>query len=354
MTTVRRGYSRRQFLGIAAGSAVALGRAPGVWAGDPGKQPKRKTILSFYCDDTQPYHAGVKAFQTFLDYCQQQGIKGESSVILGMGGSGSIARLSGEAEQGYLAQVRRAWECGIDSHMELMTHGGLFDFNANKTQEGAEHEGVWLHEPNVTVEEYQRYFGEIIAEAQRVGIRFTGLTMPGCACPACTKRYQELRDAGHTKPGAAMWQALLNLAKEQKFRGPTVPCFFDSSETDFGANRQASDGEYGVYNMMPNAGDKLATYRNSDSSEFLDADYYLTADGKSGIIARHVEAGSPYCLWYCHWQGLNPVNGLGWKAFTSVIDRIKQHLHDRVIWMRPSDITNHYHKAGGWDFLDTL
>ena len=126
-----------------------------------------------------------------------------------------------------------------------------------------------------------------------------------------------------------MWKALLNLAKQGKFRGPTVPCFFGSSEKDYGAHRKASDGEYGVYDLMPNAGDKFATYRNSDSRSSSNADYYITADGKSGIIVRHVEAGAPYCLFYGHWQGLNPVNGLGWKAFNTVVERIRKHLEGR-------------------------
>jgi hypothetical protein len=45
---------------------------------------------------------------------------------------------------------------------------------------------------------------------------------------------------------------------------------------------------------------------------------------------------------------------VGWRAFTTVVQRIRKHLSDRVVWMRPSDITDRYHKAGGWDFLDHL
>ena len=92
MTTARRDFTRRQFLGVTATSAAvaAMGQVPHGFAADPDK-PKRKTILSFYCDDTSPSRAGAKAFQTFLDYCAEQGIKGESSLILGMGGRGSIS-----------------------------------------------------------------------------------------------------------------------------------------------------------------------------------------------------------------------------------------------------------------------
>ena len=309
---------------------------------------KRKTVLSFYCDDTGPHVAGAGAFKTFLDYCAEHGIAGESSVILGASGV-SMVRNPGEDEQAYLKQVRRAHECGIDAHMEIMTHGGLFDFEANRAPDGAWHEGLWLYEPAVSVQEYERYFAAVIAEGERAGVRFTGLTWPGCSCDVCTRRYAELRTGGSNRPNPNVWKALLNLARQGKFRGRTVPCFFDSSETDFGSHLKASEGENGVYDLMPNAEDRFGIWENNPGR--VDPDYYITADGKSGIVVRHVEGGSPYCLFYAHWQGLNPATGVGWTAFTTVIDRIRAHLYDRVVWMRPSEITDRYHQAGGWDFL---
>jgi len=45
------------------------------------------------------------------------------------------------------------------------------------------------------------------------------------------------------------------------------------------------------------------------------------------------------------------------RYFGSILaeaQRIREHLGDRVVWMRPSDITDRYHKAGGWDFLRHL
>jgi hypothetical protein len=149
-----------------------------------------------------------------------------------------------------------------------------------------------------------------------------------------------------------MWTALLNLAKEGKFRGRTVPCFFDSSEADDAIHRKASDGEYGVYDLMPNAGDHFGIWENNPKR--VDPDYYITEDGKSGIIVRHVQAGAPYCIWYAHWQGLNPAKGVGWPAFTTVVERIGKHLRGRVVWMRPSEITDRYHAANGWSFLERI
>ncbi|MHC4406835.1 MAG: hypothetical protein ACYTG0_45020, partial [Planctomycetota bacterium] len=315
MTTARRRFTRRQFLGAASTSvAVALdGRLHRTAADELAKSAGRKTILSFYCDDTGPYKAGTGAFREFLDYCAKQGIAGESSVILGARGH-SMTREPSREEQAYLEQVRRAWKCGVDAHMELMTHRGLFDFEANREPKGAVHEGLWLHESGITVDQYERYFSGILAEGERAGVRFTGLTWPGCGCDTCKRRYAELRASGHTEPNPAVWKALLNLAKQGKFRGRIVPCFFRASEKDYGIHRKASDGEYAVYDLMPNAMDHFGIWENNPDR--VNPDYYITADGKSGIIVRHVQEGAPYCLWYAHWQGLNPASGVGWQAFT--------------------------------------
>jgi len=352
MMMENRNITRRQFISTTSTAAMlTMGGGLSQAFVEDSKARSRKTVLSFYCDDTGPYRAGVEAFEKFLDYCVEQGISGESSVILG--GSGRcMSRNSTDKERAYLKQVRRAFECGIDTHMEIMTHGGLFDFEKDSIPENIVHEGLWLHEPQVTVEEYQNYFASIIAEGERAGIQFTGLTWPGCGCDACTKRYAELRAAGVKDPNPAAWEALLNLIKQGKFRGRTVSCFFGSSETDYGIHMKASEGDHGVYDLMPNARDNFGIWDNDPAR--VNPDYYITKDGKSGIIVQHVRKGAPYCVWYGHWQGLNPVNGVGWSAFTTVVDRIHEHLRDQVVWMRPSEITDRYHAAGGWSFLDSI
>ena len=311
--------------------------------------PKLRTILSFYCDDTSPGIAGARAFRDFLDYCAANGVRGESSVILG-GEGASMARNPSAEQAAFLEQVRRAWDCGIDSHMEIMTHGDRFDFSANRAPEGAGHEGVWLYEPAVGVAEYEAYIGAILDEGDRAGIRFTGLTWPGCSCEVCTRRYDEMRAAHGYFPNPNLWKALLHLSEQGRFRGPAIPCFFESSETVFGLNAKAESAGHAVYDFMPNAGDWFGSWGNG--ADHVNADYYITADGKSGIIPRHVAAGAPYCLFYAHWQGLNPGNGVGWKAFTTVVDRVRTHLAGRVAWMRPADVAAQYHKAGGWGFRE--
>ncbi len=300
-----------------------------------------KTVLSFYVDDTNPYVAPPAAFKTFLDFISAEGAAGESSVILGYDWDehGHLERPQGDVISAYVEQVQRAYACGIDSHCELFTHSRLFDFRKNSMPEGAGHEGIWLYEPAITVEEYQSYLSNILAEGARLGISFTGLTWPGCGCDICTRRYQELRDQGVNKPNPHLWQALLNLARTGHFRGHTVPCFFDAEKEAARAHLMASTGSYGVFDLPPNAGDHFGIWLNDP--QYVDADYYISEDGQSGRIVDLVRAQAPYCLFYTHWQGVNPANGVGWQAFTRVIRRVQKHLGDHVEWMRPSEYTDH-------------
>ena len=299
-----------------------------------------KTVLSFYLDDTNPYVAPPEAFKTFLDFVSTEGVAGESSVILGYDWveHAHLQHPDTSVVSAYIEQVQRAYSCGIDSHCELYTHGKRFDFQNNRLPEKAIHEGLWLYEPAVSVDEYKEYFDHILSEGERLGIRFTGLTWPGCGCEACTNRYQALREAGVNTPNPHFWQALLNLAKAGHFRSRTVPCFFGGELETARAQLMAGEGAYGVFDLPPNTGDHCGIWLNDPG--YVDADYYITADGQSGRIVELVRGHAPYCLFYNHWQGLNPANGVGWQAFTQVIRRVQRYLGDQVVWMRPSEYTD--------------
>ena len=299
-----------------------------------------KTVLSFYVDDTNPYIAPPEAFKTFLDFVSAEGAAGESSVLLGYdwAGHGHLRSPGVVDRDAYIEQVRRAYSCGVDSHCELYTHSGRFDFNEKRMPAGAIHEGLWLYEPAVSLEAYESYFGSILTEGDRLDIRFTGLTWPGCGCPACNQRYQELHDAGVDDPNPNVWQALLNLAKAGRFRGRSVPCFFGGELEVAQAHQTAGDSQYGVFTLPPNAGDHFGIWLNDPQS--VDADYYITADGQSGRLVELVRAQVPYALFFTHWQGLNPANGVGWEAFTQVVRRVQRYLRDQVVWMRPSQYTD--------------
>jgi hypothetical protein len=333
----RTGATRRDFLRrTAAGAAGAaltagLGRAAG------------KTILTFYMDDTNPYQVGADAFKQFLDFIQANELAGESSMILGFRWDefGLISRPRSPLQRAYIEQLRRAHECGIDSHMELMTHGGLLEFTTGRAPQGVQHEGIWLYEPAVSVDQYEAYFGNIIKEGENIGVRFTGATWPGCSCGACTRRDAELRKNGVLNENPNLWKALLSLAKQGKFRGQTVQLFTVSDPHPTRA--VAREGKFGVYDIPPHLHDNLGIWENNPAR--VNADAYITADGKSGAMVEKIRAGAPYFVFYGHWQGLNPANGVGWPAFKQVVARVKQHYGDRVVWMRPSALSQLIHSG---------
>ncbi len=300
-----------------------------------------RTILSFYCDDTNPYVAPPSALKTFLDFVLSEGIAGESSVILGYEWAehGLLSQPKSDIQCAFNEQLQRSYACGVDSHFELMTHSGLFDFKDGLIPDGISHEGVWMFEPSVSVGEYENYFGNILSEGEKIGLRFTGVTWPGCSCEVCTRRYAELRADGIFDPNPNVWKALLNLARQKKFRGATIPCFFGGAVEQCTDRPIVREGVNAVYYLSPNMEDRFGIWLNS--IDYVDPDYYISADGQSGRMVELVHSEAPYAMFYAHWQGLNPANGLGWKAFTQVVGRVEKYLGDQVIWMRPSQLTDH-------------
>ncbi len=299
-----------------------------------------KTKLSFYCDDTNPYDAPAQAFKEFLDFASSEGIAGEASAILGYQWyeHGLLSRPRTGEQYAFIEQLPRAYTCGIDTHLELMTHEGLYDFEQDRILEGAIHEGVWMFEPAVTTAQYEAYLGHILADGEQLGVRFTGLTQPGCGCDQCTKRFHALRKADITEINSNLWQALANLAQQGKFRGRSVPAFIGDGGTECAARLMARQGDYGAFDLPPNLTDRFGLWMNDPA--FVNPDYYIGSDGGSGRIVELVRAEVPYCIFFAHWQGLNPVNGVGWKAFTQVVQRVHRYLRDQVEWVRPSEYTD--------------
>lgn len=307
-----------------------------------------RMALTFYCDDTGPYGHPPEAFKTFLDFVASEGVAGESSVILGARSDtyGLLSRPTTEAQKAYIEQLQRAYACGIDAHMEIMTHGRLYDFDGDRLPDKAAHEGVWLCDPEVEADAYASYFARILEEGERIGVKFTGLTLPGCGCEACKKRYAEIGDRGFFhKVNPSAWEGLLRVAMQGKFRNRTAACFICYDAAQRGPVLTAGDGAYGIYDLAPNALDRFGRWTNDPAH--VDADYYITADGEGGRIPELLREGAPCCTFYAHWQGLNPHNGVGWEAFMRVVRRVQRFLGDRVVWMRPSDVVERFHTGRG-------
>jgi hypothetical protein len=306
-----------------------------------------KTVMSFYCDDTNPYSAPPEAFSSFLDFASEMGIAGESSVILGAqyAKHGLLTELDTEEKRAFAEQLQRAYACGFDAHMELITHGGMFDFERRNVPEGVIHEGLWLHTADVSVDEYEAYFDGILTEGQKLGVRFTGMTWPGCSCEACMSVYRVLDATGRNVINPNVYEALLNLAARGRFRGRTVPCFVSEDLPGCAVQLMAGAGQYGVYDLPPNLDDRLSVRGSDGKIGPGDPDYYISADGESGCIPEIVASDAPYCIFWTHWWTINPVSGPGWQTFQTVVRRVNKLLGERVVWMRPSEFTEQMHRT---------
>jgi hypothetical protein len=302
------------------------------------------TPISFYLDDTRPDGYQPETFGRFVEFVATARIAGESSVILGSRDGSVLSAGLGESHAAYIEDLSRSREAGLDTHFELMTHSGLYDFARGTVPGDAEHEGVWLHEPGVDADTYEAYFLNIVAQGARIGVSFNGMTWPGCSCEACRSRYAQLDAAGGRGINPAVWEALLRVAEGSGFAGRTVPCFIGSARENAVPVAALSHEDCAVFDLRANARDRFGLWSNT--IEDVGPDYYITKDGTAGRFVELLDQSAPYILFYAHWQGMNPEKGVGWDAFREVVDRVGRHMENRVTWVRPSEITDSWHKSG--------
>jgi len=289
-----------------------------------------KTFVSFYLDDVGPYVSEfskeeksmhpvpVSALEGFAEFVKEHSLAGAVSVIPGL--NCLLTRPKNDVERGYAEFVSQLSRYNLDAHMEIMTHGYLFNFEEMKPREDIS-EIEWLDDYSIPLEEYFQYFRNTIEIGRELGVTYTGLTTPGT----------------HADMNPNVWKALAKLADEGEFPNPAVPVFaiIDESSSILKPILKARSGRGASYDIPSALQDYLASWRNSPS--WIDVDRYLTPQGK-GRIASLIQNGSPVVIFHMHWQGVNPATGLRWPAFQEVIRRLNDQFSNRIIWKRPSEI----------------
>ncbi|OGG55513.1 MAG: hypothetical protein A3F84_29705 [Candidatus Handelsmanbacteria bacterium RIFCSPLOWO2_12_FULL_64_10] len=299
-----------------------------------------RTRISFFLDDVAPYVTGVPgregevcpvdaaALVEVLDFLRARGLSGAISVIPGI--RGLLTRPRDAHERRFAEGVGRLRDYPVDTHMEIMTHGRLFDFSRMAPAEGDMTEMAWLDDPAVSVEACRDYFLGTIRVGRNLGISYTGLTTPGT----------------HSHMNPNVWTALLELAEAGEFPNRAVPVFATVEEGTIPATPRprAVRGRFGVYDLPSGVWDYMASWRNAQ--DWVNVDHYVDAKG-GGHLAALIQAGSPVAVFHVHWQGLNPQTGLGWEAFEKMIDRLTAQFGDRIVWQRPSEIAAAFHQTQG-------
>lgn len=304
-----------------------------------------RAMTAFIVDDVHGQDPeSAAAFRAFRDACADRGLRGECSLILGLKRDAGGAPLPLMPD--YIRDAREADDKKIfDAYMEIMTHGFLFDFGNGCIAADGPHEGVWLLDETVVPEAYQEYFRNIVGMARQFDLKVNGLTIPGCGCAACVAHKKSRRiaplTAAHLNPGVA--QALLGLAAKNQLATPVAGTFMGTVKSGpADAMVLAENGPYAVYDLPPGvAGDHLGRWDND--RKYVDVDQYLNADGDGGRLAELIAQDTRTLIYYGHWQGLRPDQGVGFQPFLEVARRLSVFYAERIEWMRPSAIAAYTH-----------
>ena len=300
-----------------------------------------KTFVSFFLDDVGPYATGAVgkkkeltpidggALKEFLEYLKDKGLAGAVSVIPGWVGS-LLTKPKNDHERKFAEVLGTFKDYPVDPHMEIMTHGRLFDFSKMEPVEDGPNEMDWLDDHSVSLDECRDYFLGTIKVGRELGVCYTGLSTPGT----------------HPDMNPNVWTALLDLAQAGEFPSEAIPAFVTIEEGPdvFEPRAKVTRDRFAVYDMPSGVWDHIASWRNSP--DWNSSDHYLNADG-NGHLAAIIKAESPVALFHMHWQGLNPQTGLGWKTFVEMIDRLMNIYGDRIVWAKPSEIAADFNQKRG-------
>ena len=301
--------------------------------GAPGISVYYTHAKSLFTADGRPLQKDVP--NDFLDdFCnvtEELGIKGKLSVVPMPGGLGDIVRgipgYSKESIESWLETVRTRVAPNFSLSPEMLTHANFWDLN--KESLGDLNENAWSQvQTRATLTPYITRALEILKEAN---LDITGVSSPWRFGGDVQREYElALSDAMEAVFGKQdVWYALHG--------GPTPAP---------GYRPQVVAGESGkrMVHFRCVVADLLwMTIDDPDTSpEFISrvADRLITADGKGGALVEALEAGHQL-VFLTHWQSLYS-NGTrtGLRALELAARRIREHLSEKVSWIRVEDLAN--------------
>ena len=267
----------------------------------------------------------VSLLEQFIELVERHGARGDFTVVPYPAGIGSIADgLPGfeDAElERWLDLVRRHLTDGFDIHPEILTHTLALDLETYKMRDVSEHD--WMAEQNE--ETLTDYFIEAMSILKSVGLPCHGITQP-CAFLGDEDAYaRAILNAEKRVNGRKQTHYFLDVF--QTHPCPTPYCRFADAEAD----------EYVV--SIPGLYDGLWPANDGEKDASKMADFFLTADGKSGHLAKMVADRRPL-VFSTHWQSLYGNGSLaGLHGLSLLIERIERHV-EGVEWMKLSTIAD--------------
>lgn len=266
----------------------------------------------------------------FCDLARDTGMRGKFSIIPMPGGLGDIVRgLRGfdraEVEL-WLEAARTRLAPAFDFCPEILTHGKAVDLTTGAFL--SENEEQWSFKQNRAA--LAPYIAHALDLLRQAGIIATGVTSPWFfGIKVETDYAAAISDAFFSVLGKKDCWYFLHIKTDEPNIHPAV---------------SFSEGDRRVVSIPATTGDvfgdSLGSGRTDDEWINHMADYYITADGLSGVIPDALERGSqPVIL--THWQSLFS-NGrrTGLMALRILAKRVNKYLSDRVVWTNFTDLMN--------------
>lgn len=262
-------------------------------------------------------------WRAFASWAKAAGVKGKFTFLPCPAGLGTIDdKVEGYSREGLseiIALVREEIAPNFDITPEILTHSMAWDIKERRLLPITEHEWMAAQTEDVLAD----YMAEALRILKKVGIAATGITQP------CSFRGDEDLYA----------RAVLRAVKG--VCGLSRTFYFlnaDGVANPINSPVKIADAVKGEYVVSATSAVRAdepfwdSLYGGGDVEKM--ADYFLSADGRSGRFADLLSTGSPI-IFHAHGQTLFS-NGArkGFQSLQLVVQRVEKHLAGRVRWMK--------------------
>lgn len=262
-------------------------------------------------------------------YLVKEGVKGKTSLLPCPGGfgylDGPVKNYSEEQKKELIGIFKNIFMKNFDITPEILTHTMGMDLKTNKLTNLPEYKYV----ATLNEEELTDYFAKGLQVLKNVGITAAGITQ----CNSYTG------DFGlYSRAVLAAEKRVNNISKTYYFND----CESEKKKVNSKVMIDDKDKNESVVSIVSEIkADEpfwYALYGEGDPMKF--ADYFISADGKSGRFVDLLSTGSPI-VFHAHGQTLYS-NGaeIGFKSLQEVIRRTKKCLGDQVVWMKVSEFAD--------------
>ncbi len=259
-------------------------------------------------------------------YLIKEGIKGKTTLLPCPGGygylDGPVKNYTEDQQKELISIFKNIFSKNFDITPEILTHTMGMDLKTNQLT----NEPEYLYVSHLSEADLTDYFIKALQVLKNVGIIAPGITQ-----------------CNDFKGDFGVYSRAV-LAAEKKVNNISHTFYFNDCEpnkTKTGSKVKIDDKDKDesvvsiVSEIKADEPFWYALYGEGDPMKL--ADYFISADGKSGRFIDLLNAGSPI-VFHAHGQTLYS-NGaeIGFKSLQEVIRRTKKYIGDKVVWMKVSE-----------------